>query len=564
MHIVTIYNGNTKREIHGKTEKLISGNVIKGINEIDSFSFSVHTSNIGFNLIRDFQTLVSVYNTSKKRFEFHGRVLYSSPSMDTDGCITKDVVCESYFGFLCDSQQPYVEEQNWTVSGLLQHIIEQHNSQVEEYKHFSVGEVTVTDPNDNLYIGIQRENTWDTIKKKLIETLGGEIRFRIGDDGTLYIDYLTEIGEKRATEIKLSRNMKAITKESDPSAYITRLIPLGCKLTKDIASTDESGNTTTQSVESEERLDIASINDGKIYIDDEEAVRAYGIHVGYVEFDDVTDPINLLQKGRKFLSENNKVQIKYSVTALDLSLLGLDVDDFDVCNFHPIKNKLLGIDDVARIVKKNLNICEEIKSTIELGDSFKTLSDIQIEQSGKVNSLVNTVGKIESNYVTNQKLISESSFFSSLINQAVESILLSVEETYTQQSATEEISETIKSELELLSNQLQLKFSEVTTQINDIDGDLQSKFQEISSVFTFNVNGFTIGKTNSPYKIFIDDNEFTMTVNDERVLWFEITENGNEANIPEVTVTKRFTLFGYLIDQDENGNVNCEYIGGAQ
>jgi hypothetical protein len=391
VYIVEIENNGVKTTIHGQRQKLKSGKVVKGLNCIDSFSFTMLLANIGFDSIRDFLTLVSVYNTARNRYEFRGRVLYQSVSMSESGLITKEVTCESYFGFLCDSQQKYVDTKNWTVLGLLNHIIDTHNAQVEEYKRFRIGEVTVADSNDNIYVGIQRDNSWKTLEEKLLKTLGGEIRFRVTDDAT-YLDWLTEIGETKETEIALSRNMKSITKESDPSAYVTRLIPLGSKL----KSKDTDGNET----ESDERIDITSVNNGVNYIDDTEAIAAYGIHVGYVEWDDVTEPSNLLRKGREWLESNNKVQVKYSVSALDLSLLGLDIDDFDVGNSHPIINPLLGVDDVAKIIKKTVDICEEIKSTIEIGDNFKTLSDMQLEQISSVSNLSSSISK----YATSQQL----------------------------------------------------------------------------------------------------------------------------------------------------------------
>lgn len=384
MYIVTLSNNGIETPIHNEKEKLYSGKVVKGINTIDSFTFSMLPSNAGFNLVYEFTTLVTVYNTSKNRYDFIGRVLYPETTMDENGLITKEVTCESILAYLCDSQQIYKNTQNWTVTGLLQHLIDCHNSQVEEYKRFKIGTVTVTDPNDNLYIGIQRTNTWDAINEKLIKQLGGEVRYRVEDDG-IYLDYLEQLGETRATPIALSVNMKAITREKDPTAYVTRLIPLGCKLL------DEEGNET------EERLGIESLNNGLPYIDDETAIAVYGIHVGIVEFDDVKTPNILLTKGKAWMEENNKVQIKYSVTALDLSLIGLAIDDLNVCDYHPIKNDLLGIDDVARIIKKTIDVCEEVKSTIEMGDNFKTLSDIQREQVAQVAQNIQEIQKTTNN-----------------------------------------------------------------------------------------------------------------------------------------------------------------------
>lgn len=378
MYIVTINNDGVKKEIHSLEQKLASGSIVKGINAIDTFSFSISPSNDCFGSLNPFKTLIDVFNTNRNRYEFHGRILHVNPSMSDNGLIKKDVTCENYFGFLCDSQQRYVDTRNWTVVGLLQHMIDVHNSQVEEYKHFKIGEVNVTDPNNNLYIGIQRMNTWDALNEKLVGRLGGEFRFRVEDDG-IYLDYLVEIGELKQTAIELSRNMKSITQEHDPTAYVTRLIPLGESIGEFI----------------EERLDITSVNDGKDYIDDEEAIAAYGLHVGYKQWDDVTDASNLLRKGREWLKANNRVLCKYSITALDLSLIGLDIDDFDVGNKYPIKNPLLGIDDVSRIVKETINICDETKSTIEVGDTFKNLTDIQIEKAKQIESSTELIGQLQ-------------------------------------------------------------------------------------------------------------------------------------------------------------------------
>lgn len=383
MYIVTIQNGDIYTEIHGDKEKLLNGNVVKGINTIDSFSFTILPSNIGFNLLKDFKTMVTVYNTNKSRYEFMGRVLYSSAEMTSGGLISKAVTCENLFGYLCDSVQEYVEEQNWTVRGLLQKMIDVHNSLVETEKRFTVGTITVEDPNDNLYCGIQRESTWKMIEDKLINVLGGEIQYRV-EGSTIYIDYLKQIGEVKTTNIALSRNMKAITRERDPSEYITRLIPLGAKLYED----------------SEERATIALVNGGKIYLDDEAAIAEYGIHVGYVEWDDVTDAVNLLNKGKAWLKENGRVPVKYSIDALDLSLLGIDIDDLNVGNTHPIENALLGIDDTARVIKKNIDICDEVKSTIEVGEKFKTLIEIQQDQKKEQAAATKLIKVVSGDYVS--------------------------------------------------------------------------------------------------------------------------------------------------------------------
>lgn len=104
--------------------------------------------------------------------------------------------------------------------------------------------------------------------------------------------------------------------------------------------------------------------------------------------------------------------------------------------------------------------------------------------------------------------------------------------------------------------------SEVDNLGEDIDGvnaDLQDKFNSITKYFTFASDGLTIGEVNSPYKIVIDNDELIIMAYDCVVQRFD---SEGRALIPELTVTRMFTLLGYQIAQDENGNVNCRYVGG--
>lgn len=549
MYIVNLYNDGITTEIHGERAKLSSGTCVKACdNSISSFTFTMVPSNPGFSLVHDYKTLVTIFNTRRNRFEFHGRVLCSTPEMDSQGRISKEVVCESFFGFFCDSKQKYVVEKNWTVAELWEHIVNTHNEQVEDYKQFAIGEIAVEDSNDNLYLGIQRDNTWQTIKSKLIDTLGGEIRFRVVD-GITYVDHLVSVGGLRATQIALSHNMKTIRQENDPTAYISRLIPLGAKLT------DEEGNQT------EERVDITSVNNGLDYIEDVDAKAAHGIRVEHVYFDNVTDPANLKRKGEEHLQENNRVRVKYSATALDLSLLGLDIDDFEEGDYYPIVNSLLGINDIARITKKNIDVCDETKTTIELGDRFKTLNEIHTQQSNKV--VENSISMMEKHFVTNNQLISESRNLASLINQADESILLEISEQYTKKTSLEEYEKYIASQLELLSDRMDYRVTETEKRVSSIDGDLQSKFNLITKYFTFDINGLQIGAVDSdgkesPNKVIIDNDNVTILANG--IIVQEFKSDGT-ALIPILKITQMLDLLGLRTTEDAT-HINCDYLGG--
>ena len=225
---VTPLVGGTLRgasvSIHDGGVKLLSGSVVQGINTINSFTFTLPPTSEVFNALPDYLTLVDVYDTAQRRYEFQGRVLCSYPSMDESGLITREVTCESLLAVLCDSEQTPVEERAWIRRELLACIVSVHNEQVEDYKKITIG--GVDNPNDVLSTAIARESSWDSILKLLVEKLGGELQLRVEND-KLYLDYLTRIGQSTTPDIALGRNMKAASQEADPSEIITRLIPLG-------------------------------------------------------------------------------------------------------------------------------------------------------------------------------------------------------------------------------------------------------------------------------------------------------------------------------------------------
>ena len=195
--------------------------------------------------------------------------------------------------------------------------------------------------------------------------------------------------------------------------------------------------------------------------------------------------------------------------------------------------------------------------------SYGILSQKMLELSLKMEGMSVKASDLRSEFSSevdnlNRKLTEESTSVLSDCNQ----ILMTALQSYVQTSNYEEFRQTMESQVKLLWDEFSIKFEETDSKITEVDAELQNKFNKIATIFEFTINGFQIGKIGSPYKIFMDDNEIAMTVNDARVLWFELSENSHEANIPELNVTKKLNLFGYLIDMDSYGNVNCEHVGG--
>lgn len=384
MYDVTITNGNVERIIHdhrgaSNAQKLPSGTIVDAENSISSFSFTIYPNNIGYDSLNALSSMVRVRNTKRNRYDFVGRVLQVNPSMDSSGKFVKQVICEDRLGFLHDSIQPYAEVKHYvgddSRTGLEEFIdllLANHNAQVETYKKIYRGTVTVKpfESSNDVTKGLNWQTTYEAIKEKLLDSFDGYIRLR-ESGGLLYLDYLESVGTTRSTEITIGRNMRSASKEIDPSGIVTRLVPLGAK----IKTQDEEGNE----VESEQRLTIESVNDGLNYIVSEQYENQFGVRYGTVTFDDVTEPSNLLSKGTAWLTTNNGLATSHKIDAIDLSLIGLDIDDFVLYDRYPVHNAAIGINDILQIVKKTTDIVEPQKGSFEMGATLKRLTDVFID-----------------------------------------------------------------------------------------------------------------------------------------------------------------------------------------
>ena len=372
MYLVTIENNGVEtviNEVSTNSSNRISGTIKQGINTINSFTFTILPNNQGYSLINPLNTLVKVLNTKANKYEFVGRVLSPTHSMNSNGLISKSYLCESELGYLLDTYQSYEELHNITVKGYLERLIQAHNNNTDNSKKFAVGNVTVVDNNDSLYRYIAYDTTKKNIDDDLIGKLGGELQIRYEND-IRYLDYLTEIGKVCSTEIRLAKNLQDLEQNIDVNGYCNRLVVLGAKL----KITDDEGNET----DTEERLTIESINNGLKYIDDTESIAKYGVIQGQVIYDNVTEVKNLLSKGQKHLL-NQRLLVSNKVNALDLSLIGIDIDSFEVGNYYPLVHEVLNINDTVRVVEKSISIENPHANTITLGDLEKDIKKYNIQ-----------------------------------------------------------------------------------------------------------------------------------------------------------------------------------------
>lgn len=373
MYFVKIFDGPsdaTGTIIHNpyaSGPKLTSGEATRKLDAVDDFTFSINMLNPAWGKLRPLHTLIKIIDAKSGQTVFNGRVLKPSKVMSDVGAFSESYVCESRLAYLQDTNQRHAGLHNISVRDFFAKILETHNRQVEPYKQFKTGEVTVTDNNDSLYRYLGYDSTFSTIKDKLVSRLGGYLQIRDTPDG-VYLDYLAEVGELvEDTPIRLAHNLKSMTYELDPTEIITRLIPLGEQL-----DSQNQGDTDA----SRARLTIAAVNGGKDYLDDTELQQEFGIITGTQIWDDVTDAANLKNKGQAYL-DAQRLPTSWSVTPLDLSQIGQDLHGFEVGNTYPLINPRLVEKENIQVVEKKFDLLDPKKITLTIGDKKKTLSQYQ-------------------------------------------------------------------------------------------------------------------------------------------------------------------------------------------
>lgn len=192
-------------------------------------------------------------------------------------------------------------------------------------------------------------------------------------------------------------------------------------------------------------------------------------------------------------------------------------------------------------------------------DTRVTNAETSIQENSNAIELKATMTEVSELVEDNNSTINENiANQGASITDSCKSMISEALTTYTQTGDFEAFRKTTEASLKLLSDQMKLQFTEEQEQLESINNSLQNQLNTITKYFTFDVNGLTIGQVESPYKVIIDNDRYSMTVNDVEVMWIA---NG-KVYTPEIEVTSSFKLLDYLISKDSSGNVNCEYVGG--
>ena len=422
------------------------------VNKTGSLSFSIAPTHPMYSAIQKMKSEIALYQDGEWLGSF--RAL----NMEGDFQNIMTVTCEGELAFLLDSIQRPAEYHNTPVAEYFGILISNHNSDVGEDKQFTVGTVNVTDPNDSLYRYSSYESTWSTIEEKLLDRLGGYIRTR-RVDGARVIDYVTDYANVNTQVIQFGSNILDLTQAIRGEDIATVLIPLGAK-----------------NEETDERLTVEAVNDGKDYIEDADAVALFGRIVKTVEFDDVTVASNLLSKGYEQLASQQLPTVTLTLSAIDLHLVDVSIERIKVGDSIRVISEPHGLDEYMTVQKLELDLQKPESSKVTLGTTRKTLS--QTVNEGQRETLDDILGTQQYLRETISSVKVEVQDNYSEISKTAEEIKASVAENYLSKTDMETIQRDFQTTITQNSTEIRMDFTAVTNDIIDTISSNQSLLEE--------------------------------------------------------------------------------------
>lgn len=440
---------------------------------------------------------------------FRGRILSDvqnfdlSRTVEAEGqlaCLNDSIVPPFDFPADYEDDPDYAEADN-VVAFWLGKLLAAHNAQVTEEQQIKLGQVTVTDPNN--YISRSSTDyatTWATITDKLSgSSLGGHLLVRYEADGT-YLDYLKDYPLSNVQSIEFASNLLELTDEIDATEVYTAILPVGAE-----------GLTIAGLPDGDLTEDL--VKDGSI-IYSRAGVDKYGRIVSVQTWDDVTEAANLRTKAAALLAQSGVLPLRtISVTAVDLHCTDSDIAALRVGRYTKVVSGPHGLDVRYAITALDPDILDPGNTRITLGASVQTLTDRNQQTAADLGgALDQQQAQIHQQQSGLEQLAQSTSEQITAVIQSSQEVILSALAEYATTTDLETLRETIESQLSVMAGEIEIRLTQTSERIEDVDGDLQARYDEISKYFKFTADGLVIGQ---------EGNELTLKVDNDRISFLD-------------------------------------------
>lgn len=440
---------------------------------------------------------------------FRGRILSDTQGFDLErtveaegqlACLNDSIVPPFSFPEDYEDDPEYEAAAN-VVAFWLGKLLEAHNAQVTQEQQIKLGQVTVSDPNNY----ITRSNTdyattWATITDKLSgSALGGHLLVRYEDDGT-YLDYLEDYPLSNVQGITFAENLLELTDEIDATEVFTAILPVGAE-----------GLTINALPDGDLTEDL--VKEGSV-IYSKAGVDKYGRIVSVQTWDDVTEAANLRTKAMELLAQSGVLPLRtISVMAVDLHCTDSAIAALRVGRYTQVTSAPHGLDVRYVLTELDPDILNPGNTRITLGASVQTMTDRTHQSASQLGGAIDRQqAQINEQQSSLEQLAQTTSEQITAITQNSQQIILEALADYATTSDLETLQETISSQLSVMADQIEIRLTQTSQQIQDVGGDLQAQYDELSKYFRFTADGLVIGQ---------EGNQLTLKVDNDRISFLD-------------------------------------------
>ena len=417
-------------------------------------------------------------------------------------------------------------------------ILSQHNAQVTAEQQIKPGVVTVSDPNNYITRSSEEYATaMTTISDKLLKSsLGGNLLIRYEDDGN-YLDYYAALPLTNTQTVEFAENLLDLSSETDGADIYTAILPEG-----------KDGLTIGNLPDGDLTDDL--VKSGKI-IYSKSGVATYGRITRHIKWDDVTVDTNLRAKAKAALADNG-LSMPETITCKAVDLGWKEgIQHFRVGRMTALVSTPHGYSASYPLMELAPDILDPGNTQITLGATQRTYTGSQIDAARNVGNRIESTRKELTDRVdgsASQVILSTQQQITDLQHN-VNSIILSALENYVETGDFNSYKEEVSTKLSVLTDQLSIDITKVTERIDNVNGDLQTKYDSITKAFRFTSDGLIIGESGNEILLRLDNDVLQFVRNNTPEL--QITAEGVEATRVKVSIL----IIGNVIHQaDENGD----------
>ena len=525
-------------------------------NAFGSFECEIYMNHGAYGDLQKRRSIYSIYKDDAPEPMWKGIFIEGGDSLSP----SMNMYFEDFMSVLRDSMQDA-----FVFTGqpreFLSQLIDAHNAQVDPWQRVTLGHVTVTDPNDYVRRSSESElTTWDVIKTRLIDTLGGHVRMRY-EGGVAYLDYLegdtanTDPHLNTSTQIiEFGENLTDFSRVVSASETYTACIPKGATMDQ----YDDEGELHSVA------LTIESVNNGSKYLIDETARALYGFRCAPLDlttWDDVTIPANLMTKGNEWLhSQGVKLANTIKLSAVDLKRLGVASDSFGFLDYIRVSVYPLNIEALYLLTEITIPLDDPSELAISLGETFMSLADRQQQSASQLQQNIQKVeqsipGKVQSGILG--EIAETLTTVQTLIEQTGNSILSQVSEIYTSTTSFEEFQSQVSTMLTQTSNSFEMQFSTIVSQITSLDGSVSSRFSEINKYIRFVDGNILLGEDGNPLILKITNERISFYYNNVEIAYF----SAGRLYVDKLEAITSLTLGDFAFGPDSSRGMALKYIG---